>query len=118
MPSEADVTYGFNRNDASNLLRQLGQRDFELVPFEGEDQFPGVYVAVTPSGGIPARSGTTLGTATCTLQQVSYAGTLSSTTRTVTVSNLSTTAVGGSAYIICQRVVGGGLVAVWEDCDA
>ena len=68
----------------------------------------------TPSGGIGARSGTTLSSATCTLWSRS-GSTISAASRTETVYNLSTTAVGGTKYIIAIPT-NIGYVAGWEDC--
>lgn len=80
------------------------------------------YIVMTPVGGIAARSGTTPGSATCTLwtnangalaEWLNPAG----DAQTVTVYNLSTTAVAASSYVVaCQELLGGTLLALWEDC--
>ena len=81
-----------------------------------------MYICKTPAGGIAARSGTTPGSATCTLWTNS-GGTLAEwvspqgAAQTVTVYNLSTSAVSAAAYIIaCGELLGGTLLAMWEDC--
>lgn len=65
-----------------------------------------MMIAYTPGGGIPARSGTTIGKASCLLyRRLLPAGTtLVSTGRSVDVYNLSTDAIPASSYI-----------AVWLD---
>lgn len=81
-----------------------------------------MYIVKTPVGGIPARSGTTPGSATCTLW-TNAGGALAEWDNTqgdaqsVTVYNLSTTAVAAEAYVVaCQEMLGGTLLALWEDC--
>lgn len=78
------------------------------------------YVVMTPTAGIPARSGTTLGKAVCTLHRlVPILATgdvqVSDTGLPITVYNLAGGAVNGSRYGI-PVVVSGVLTAVWEDC--
>jgi hypothetical protein len=73
-------------------------------------------IAQTSSGGIPARSGSTAGSASCTVCYLS-SGSLSSTGSSITVYNWSQTAVGGSKYITIKQL---GLTSDWvvdaEDC--
>ena len=71
-------------------------------------------VCKTPGGGIAARSGTTVSSATCTVWKRTGT-TLSATTSTVTVYNLSPTAVAATVEIVAVPT-NIGLVAVWEDC--
>lgn len=71
-------------------------------------------VCKTPGGGIAAKSGTTPGSATCTIWKRTGT-TLSATTRTVKVWNLSTTAVAETVEIVAVPT-NIGYVAVWEDC--
>lgn len=101
----------FLRQDAQNLLALLRTPDKDEST--GYQPAP-LILAMTPSGGIAARSGTTVSSATCNYYRMQN-GTLSSASGTITVYNLSTTAVGGSKYIIAARC-GGGFFAVWEDC--
>ena len=74
----------------------------------------GIAHFVTPGGGIAARSGATLGSATCTLLSIAD-GTRSTTATTATVYNNFTSAVGGSVDIVAAKIDG-----VWsviaEDC--
>ena len=76
-------------------------------------------LAQTPSGGIPGRSGTTLGSASCSMYYIAKSGTtatLTADTRSETIYNMSTSAVAGTAYIQAVRI-NGFLVANWEDCN-
>lgn len=75
-------------------------------------------IFLTPAGGIPARSGTTLGKATCTGYKLTFDGTdadLATAGFTADVFNMAIEAVGASAYI--QAIMFSGLwVANWEQC--
>lgn len=70
----------------------------------------------TPSGGIAARTTTTLPSATCTLQNLA-GGVIAAETITETVYNMGSEAVAGSTYIQAA-VINGIWVANWEDCGA
>jgi hypothetical protein len=72
-----------------------------------EQPFPAVYVAYTPSGGIGAMSGTTPGSASCTIYQLDPAGSgdiVATLALDRTVYNISTALVSGDTYIL-----------VWQD---
>ncbi len=71
-------------------------------------------VFLTPGGGIPARSGATLGSATCTHYTVT-SGTRASAATSHTVYNDFTSAVAGSTDIVAIKVNGIWL-AIAEDC--
>ena len=105
-------TYGFRDKEVAEQLKQIaggGDNSYD----EGAGHSPS-YILQTPSGGIAARSGTTVSFANCTVFSV-VGTTLTSAGFTLPVGNLSTTAVAGSAYIVAV-MAGGALVAVWEDC--
>ena len=74
------------------------------------------FHAVAPSGGIPAKSGSTMGSATCTLQDCSSSGVLSNA-GAATIYNPSTTAIAGSAAIIYMVNSAGLRVAIVESCS-
>lgn len=74
----------------------------------------GIQFYLTPSGGIPARSGSTLGSATCTLLSLD-SGTRTVTATTRTVYNDFLSAVGGSVDI-AAALVDGIWVVIAEDC--
>jgi len=113
MPRD-DHTYGFSKPKAQAIDAQIGTKDVPYV--EGKVRSGGdrLRVFVTPVGGIPARSGATLGSATCTLYTVT-GGTRASTTTTTTVYNDFTTAVGASTDIVAAWI-NGIWVAIAEDC--
>ena len=84
------------------LHRPISLDDSPVIP----SMAPECYVALTPAGGIPARSGTTLGTATCAIYEmrtVSSVVTLVDLTFTETVYNLSSVAADPSIYIVISR---------------
>lgn len=112
MPGD-DKIYGFNKDDTIELLNLIGNADAEF-PELSPNGISGGLVLITPSGGIGARSGSTISSATCTIVNRS-GSTISTGTATYTVWNMSTTAVAGSAYIVAEWT-NIGLVAVWEDC--
>jgi len=68
-------------------------------------------IVKTPSGGIPARSGTTLGSASCTIQVVDKSNDSISDGSSIDVLNLSTTAVAGDTYINAIRDRAGNFIA-------
>lgn len=71
----------------------------------------GSYLVKTPSDGIPARSGTTLGTASCTIQVIDKDTDQISDGESVDVLNLSDTAIGGDIYIKATRTKTGDYIA-------
>lgn len=101
----------FNDQDAEELLGMLGSGKGDGTLRRGASP---CYILQTPSGGIAARSGTTVSSANCTVYSV-ISNTLTSATITLPVYNLSTKAVAGSVYIGAV-MMGGVLIAVWEDC--
>lgn len=113
----SDIPYGFEKPVAKTLhdmARAGGQRGGNAGGLPEQRR---VAIALSPVGGIPARSGATPGTATCTLYQIS-SGSLSATTNTETVYNLSAAAVSGSAYIAINReYVSGQWVVIMESCE-
>jgi hypothetical protein len=114
--------YGFKDERVARRLRDFA----ETMPGAEGDQgvrATEIFLFQTPGGGIPARSGTTLGKATCDAYYLSFDGTDADisalqdggSTLTSTVFNMSTEAVGGSAYIQAVRIYGL-YVANWEEC--
>lgn len=108
-------TYGFNRQDAEEMIDRL--IDEEAEPLQSTIQMVHQsLIAYTPVGGIAARSGSSVSSATCTIYELD-SGSLSATTDTISVNNLSTTAVAGEVYIFAvQETRSGEFIAVWEDC--
>jgi hypothetical protein len=68
----------------------------------------GAFMAKVKTGGITARSGTTLGSGTANVLQITTGSTLSTTSLDVTVYNLGTTAAAVDDYvtIIQEHVTG------------
>jgi hypothetical protein len=115
--SRPQKTWGFQeRETAEQLKRMVGNVDAEYV--EGKVRQSGAartQVFFTPSGGIAARSGATLGSATCTRISVA-GGTRAVTSKTETVYNDFTGgAIGGSVDIVAA-LIDGIWVAISEDC--
>jgi len=108
----ANKVYGFNAIDAESLIQVIDNGT--IGGKQQSNKAPINYIAITPGGGIAARSGTTVSSANCTVYSV-QSNTLTAASVSVPVYNLSTTAIGGSKYIVAVRA-GGVLVAVWEDC--
>lgn len=113
-----ETTYGFNKHDAESLLRHVGGGDGEYIEgrVRGGNVAAGTIAAfVTPGGGIAARSGATLGSATCTRLTLS-GGTRATTSTTLTVYNDFLSAVGGSVDIMAATI-DGIWVVIAEDCS-
>lgn len=109
--------YGFSKPDAIQILQRLGTNGVGEMPVSSNIA-QGGYIAMTPSGGIAARSGTTVTVADCDVYYLAGSGstrTLVSSGVKLAVANMSTTAITGSVYILCG-LFGGELVAPWEDC--
>lgn len=103
--------FTFNRQDASELLGLLGTTPDNPAARRGASP---CYIALTPVGGIAARSGSSVSSANCTIQSIE-GGTISSAGITVPIFNLSSSAVAGSVYVIAVYA-GGAMVCNWEDC--
>lgn len=108
----AEERFTFNAQDADAMLQSLGQSLNNPKPSQGV-RTPCI-MALTPTGGIAARSGTTVSSANCTVYY-NAAGTLTSAGFTVPIYNLSTTAVAQAVYVLAVHA-GGTLFCNWEDC--
>jgi len=91
-------------------IERLNNSSKGLGGFNPSTNYSSVIVK-TPSGGIPARSGTTLGSASCTIQVVDKSNDSISDGSSIDVLNLSTTAVAGTTYINAIRDRAGNFVA-------
>jgi len=107
-------TYGFSKDDATTLIASINAPS--SLYMEGNTLRTGLAarVFITPSGGITARSGSTLGTGTCAHVKIS-AGVIATSTEFYTVLNLGTDAIAAGIYIQAVRVEGIWL-ANWEQC--
>lgn len=110
--------YAFSKDTAlllRNMLRENGQ-DGPVPARRVENRR--VAIALSPGSGVPARSGSTPGTAEVTLLQISTSDTLVTTTVLETVYNLSGLAVAPNAYLIINReYISGKWVVVMESCE-
>jgi len=111
--------FGFNQNDAQQIIKLLGSTGGEVKQFEYDlTKAPvGTMVhAYTPAGGIPARSTLTMGNASCDLYNSTTGGVLSDSGSNITVYNMATSAVAGSTHIIAAKNQAGIYVCIVEDC--
>lgn len=83
---------------------------FEVLAWEGP------YIALTPSGGIPARLSLTVGKATCELYYASPTDVLTGCGYSEAVSNTTAEEVPGDSYIQAKRDAFGRLLADLWDC--
>ena len=121
MATDDQVTYGFNREQALELVSGLGQRDFNVRLYENSGDGGsggGVIHFYSPSGGIAARSTLTMGSASCDIYTCSSGGVLSDSGANETVYNMASSAFAGSTHGIAARNAAGLLVAIVEDCGA
>jgi hypothetical protein len=113
--AESELPYGFARPLAvqvRNLVRQQGQTGGE--PTKNLENRR-VAIAKTPSDGIPARSGTTPGSATVTLCQIDGTGAIATTSITETAYNIGGTPIEGEIYVPVSREYIGGTWIVVDD---
>jgi len=111
--------YAFGKNTAHRLAQIAGRysSQAEGANYEEMPLVPLAQMAIAQtSSTITARSGTTLGSGTATLYDCS-GGTLTATSISETVYNLSTTSIATSRYVMIQREYITGLwLVVYEDC--
>lgn len=112
----AEKGYAFRRSKAIRLDRLVGSRQHEQREWTPRPSSGGssTKLFLTPGGGIPARSGATLGSASCTLLTVT-SGTRATTATSATVYNDFLTAISGSVDIIATKIDGIWVVFA-EDC--
>lgn len=110
--------YAFSKDTAlllRNMLRENGQNG--PVPARRVESRR-VAIALTPVIGIPARTGTTVGAASCVFYEINGSSQLIATSVTELVHNLSGIAVAGATYIVCNReYISGKWVVVMESCE-
>lgn len=111
-----DEIVGFSRVDATELLRKIeGGTRGGTGHFAYDATTMQIAVATT---GIPARSGTTLGSATVALKYLAESGAnrvITDMAQTMTAYNLAGTAIAVGAYIMTLRL-GDCAIVVWEEC--
>jgi len=114
-------TYGFSLNDAESLAGLIGGRA-EIIPGRqpvgggGSSGEHGVIIK-TPAGGIAARSGTTVSSASCDVFSI-VGTTLTDTGNNIDVYNISISAVGASKYGLAKKEYATGKWVIdFEDCS-
>ena len=98
-----ESTYGFSKADASDLLSQIGGHESDYR--EGlvrSSKGGGSAKLVLATSGIPARSGTTVGSATCTEYKI-VGSTLTTNTETITVKNIQAEAIPSGLYVFAVK---------------
>lgn len=101
----AEKGWAFRRSKAIQLDRMIGskqteQRDWSRPPSAGGGGNAKMFL--TPGGGIAARSGTTVSSATCTEYKL-VSGMLTTNTDTATVYNPWPVAIAAGYYIMAQK---------------
>lgn len=89
---------------ATDVVRFIYSYGFGVVHFQ------------SPSGGIPAFSSSTMGSASCDIYESDDTGALSDSTINDTIYNMASAAFAGSTRGIAARNDAGLLVAIVEDC--
>lgn len=112
--------FAFSRKrDIDRVLKLIeGPPGKKNLPELGVSQNKKIFrygvLAQTPSGGIAARSGTTVTSASCTVYYID-AGTITSYGESIDVYNIAGSAIAGSTYITA-KLVGTVWIADAEDC--
>ena len=98
--AQDESTYGFKKQDASELVQLIGSADTEYPEgrVRGGGNNSNTRIFQTPGGGIAARTGTTVSSATCTEFKIA-SGSLTTNTTTQTVYNIWPVAIPASYYI-------------------
>jgi len=96
-------TYGFAKTDAEELVQLIGGGDAEYAEMKPKGGGGASRIVQVPSGGIAARSGTTVASASCTVFTI-VGTTLTTASTTLTVFNLSTVAIPANMYIVANKV--------------
>jgi hypothetical protein len=118
MAAEDNVVYGFDKPDSEALIGMLGTRAVSKNP---QDLYDATRLVLAyTAAGATARSGTTLGKGTATLQYLAVSGTdrvitASTDTDPVTYYNLAASVVDPTKYLMLLRC-GDVLLANWEEC--
>ena len=110
--------FGFNKEDASALVLGLNQGDsvYKIGGGASGGSEHGVIIK-TPAGGIAARSGTTVSSASCDVFSI-VGTTLTDTGNNIDVFNISIFAVGASKYGLAKKEYATGKWVIdFEDCS-
>lgn len=114
----SDTPFGFEKSLAIQLRNIARNQGENVGPQQKRLENRRVAIAKAPVGGIPARSGTTPGSATCTFWEIGSGPTLAATSVSETVYNISGTAVAANAFITVNReYVSGTWIVIMESCE-
>ena len=110
----------FNRRDRERIARNVTASEKQVLSSKSRalsrPQTNQASVMVkTPTGGIPARSGTTLGSATCTIQTIDRSTGQVTSGDTITVFNSGSSNIEGGAYPTATRIRDGSFVTSKTD---
>jgi hypothetical protein len=99
-----ETTYGFSKTDAADLVQLVGSREGTYVEGMVRSRRSGsdVRVIQSPGGGIPARSGTTVGSATCAVHKI-VGSTITDNTSTIVVKNIDLVAIPAGMYLLAVK---------------
>jgi hypothetical protein len=114
MPGIDNHTYGFNRDDHDALISKIEMGEVE-TPYPQAGDRVGIII-MTPSGGIPARVGTTVGKADCEVYRITDGDELQPTGDIYSIVNMTATPVEGDAYGQAKRISGRWVIDV-EECE-
>lgn len=112
----SDVIYGFGNDDARAL--KLLIRNTGTSCGRGSRDTSQHFLLAVATSGVPARVGTTLGSADVTIKHLDYSGTnvvILDSGYTIKAFNLAGTAVTVGAYVIIHQL-NTFWVVVWEEC--
>lgn len=113
MPDEK--TYGFNRDDATAILAVVGGTESEYPESRPRQPSRGQRLAKTGTA-IPARTTTTAGSGTVTLQKL-VGTTITAETGTVTAYNFVGDEIAAAVYVWISRDERGNWWVTAEDCS-
>ena len=117
-----EATYGFNREDTESLLACIGggdqvQRRVGFVGGGFSNARRDTIIIKTKAGGIPARSGTTIGSASCDVFEI-VGTTLTDAGYDVDVINITLGSVLGNVYGVASRELNSDQwVLIVEECS-
>lgn len=108
-----DAGYVLSEFDANWVVNNAGQKESDRIETVRK-LGPQLKICKNGASTIGARAGSTISSRSCTVYKGS-GGTLTALSDTITVYNLSSTAVAVDAYLVAA-LVGDIWIAVWEDC--
>tara|TARA_Y100000310_G_scaffold316852_1_gene369055 strand:+ start:3993 stop:4352 length:360 start_codon:yes stop_codon:yes gene_type:complete len=114
--------FGFREGEARRILRAANSHSLSPSNRNPEaSEFPlgdrECWIAKSPSGGVPARSGDTPGLASCILYEIDDNGELAATSGSIDVYNIASSSVAGDTYLVIEtEQMSGKTICIVEDC--